>query len=458
MKDYIFISIIIFAIITIYCLFIFLYGEHASCKRNLDYQYPLFNKRISTTPWKIVAPTQSSEITSCIQLATQHNKSITVLNGGHNYEGYSAWNDCLVIDVRNFNSVWEGKSNVTIGAAVNNCKVWNYAGLNKMFIGTGSSPTVSVTGSILCGGLTSNHRLHGLACDNVNYYNIVTPIGEKKIFPGDELFWALSGSGPGNFGVVTKVNINTYPAPCGACSYELKWTDSSKFYDVITLYTEWIQTRSCSPEITPYLSLYNEHISIVGIFVGSENKCRKILDLPHQFPRPNYVKVVHHNSQEDAEHGAWGVSETHNSGQSWYIQSCVIPKEIKPQTLRSICSKMLELKKSDFRTNLEWVPLGGNLIQNDKTSFRFYDCAAIVQVITKWDKPGRLKAAEEFTNIIYNLLNNELGKDTYLGFPSSQLTATDYYGTSKHLTRLKKIKKCIDPNNLFCSPQSIPIN
>jgi hypothetical protein len=203
--------------------------------------------------------------------------------------------------------------------------------------------------------------------------------------------------------------------------------------------------------------LYKDHISIVGIYVGTEEECRNSLELPPDFPHPNCINVVHHEYQEDAEYAAWGGSEKHTSGVSWYIQSCVIPNKLQDSTIRTIVQEISKMKATNFRTVLEWVPLGGNVKPNKNNSFRFYDCAAIVQVISKWDQPGKLLAAEVFTDTIYKLLYMELGKDTYLGFPDSRLSSVNYYGRGAHLLRLKNMKCYEDPCNIFRSPQSIDI-
>jgi hypothetical protein len=65
----------------------------------------------------------------------------------------------------------------------------------------------------LGGGFGWLTRLHGLSCDNVEGFTVVTADGSIERVNSKEnfdLFWALRGGG-GNFGVVTEFEVKLYP-------------------------------------------------------------------------------------------------------------------------------------------------------------------------------------------------------------------------------------------------------
>lgn len=77
----------------------------------------------------------------------------------------------------------------------------------------GSSPTVGAIGYLLGGGLTMYGRSHGLACNRVVSFEVVTENGEKVTadsVTNPDLFWALRGGG-GGLGVVTSAEIELIP-------------------------------------------------------------------------------------------------------------------------------------------------------------------------------------------------------------------------------------------------------
>lgn len=81
---------------------------------------------------------------------------------------------------------------------------------------TGQDPSVGLGGYIQGGGHGPLASTHGLASNQILQMTVVTTTGEiltANDFQKQDLFWALRGGGPGQYGVVTEYVIKHFPAP-----------------------------------------------------------------------------------------------------------------------------------------------------------------------------------------------------------------------------------------------------
>src|SRR6185312_13964494 len=77
----------------------------------------------------------------------------------------------------------------------------------------GTAADTGIAGLTLGGGQGRLMRLHGLSCDNVREYELVTANGKAlkvSAHENPDLYWALRGGG-GNFGVVTNFEYQLHP-------------------------------------------------------------------------------------------------------------------------------------------------------------------------------------------------------------------------------------------------------
>jgi FAD/FMN-containing dehydrogenase len=85
-----------------------------------------------------------------------------------------------------------------------------------LYFPVGHCPSVGVTGYILGGGAGLNSGEIGLGAFNMNAVDVVTADGEVLHVTDDDhadIMWAARGSGPGFFGVVTRLHLDLTPLP-----------------------------------------------------------------------------------------------------------------------------------------------------------------------------------------------------------------------------------------------------
>ena len=151
----------------------------------------------------------------------KHKLAIILLNvGGHDTAGYSTINGTtskgFVINLEKMNAITVTPERVVAQAGTK----WGdmYTLLNEtnshQLITGGLCPTIGIAGYVLGGGCNMLSRQYGLGSDNIISMRMVTANGSKVVFINEtvnpDLFFALRGSGGGNFGIVTEFTFHTH--------------------------------------------------------------------------------------------------------------------------------------------------------------------------------------------------------------------------------------------------------
>jgi hypothetical protein len=122
-----------------------------------------------------------------------------------------------------------------IGAGVMGYQAAQAADAAGVVAVTGECPTVGLAGFTMGGGHSALSTSLGMGADQVLEYEVVTANGRlvtASPTENSDLFWALSGGGPGTYGVVVSMTVKTYPgAKIGGASLQLSaaYTTQDKF-------------------------------------------------------------------------------------------------------------------------------------------------------------------------------------------------------------------------------------
>ncbi len=196
-----------------------------------------FNQRFEGTPQFVEIVEDAEATVRVVQRCLDDGLRPVARSGGHCYEGWSSVTDGVIIDVSMMNRV--GVDLATGGYFVESGAT-NWDMINGLYrrygvtLPGGSCYSVGAAGHISGGGYGLLSRLHGLTVDWLDAVELVTVrtgraelirVGRDSTSAEDrELFWAHTGAGGGNFGVITKFIFKHLPtAPPSAWLATLAW-------------------------------------------------------------------------------------------------------------------------------------------------------------------------------------------------------------------------------------------
>lgn len=166
----------------------------------------LYNAMINNMPALALRCAGVADVIAGVKFASAHGLLVSVRGGGHNVAGNAVCDGGLMLDLSGMNSVRvDPKARI---ATAEGGATWADYDAETQAFGLGSTggliSSTGVGGLTLGGGIGWLQGKHGLACDNVIAFDVVTARGELVRASANEnadLYWGLRGGG-GNFGVV----------------------------------------------------------------------------------------------------------------------------------------------------------------------------------------------------------------------------------------------------------------
>ncbi|KAI0836946.1 FAD-binding domain-containing protein [Hypoxylon sp. FL0890] len=191
---------------------------------------------------------EPDDVIAALKFAEEKNVRFVIRNTGHDYLGRSTGAGALSVWLHHLKNIeildwndthYKGKA-LKIGAGVVGYEALAAAHAAGLVVLTGECPTVGLAGGYTQGGghsaLSSNF---GLAADNALSFEVVTATGQLVTASRTEnhdLYWALSGGGGGNFGVVISMTIRAHPdATVSGATFLVNGSteDPNRVFDVI---------------------------------------------------------------------------------------------------------------------------------------------------------------------------------------------------------------------------------
>jgi FAD/FMN-containing dehydrogenase len=243
----------------------------------------VWNAMVDRRPWVIARPASAAAVARAVRYARDQGLEIGVKGGGHSVTGLAVPAGGLMIDLSSMASArvdpdrrraWVG-GGAELGALDRASQQFGLATT------AGNVSHTGVGGLTLGGGMGWLGRRHGLSCDNVDSYEVVTADGAILRASGSEnadLFWGLRGGG-GNFGVVTEFVFRLHPVGTAALVTEFLY-EVDEMPAVLRRWSELIPDVPRSATLTAWAGRASDGrpVGKVGyVWVGDPDEGRRLL-------------------------------------------------------------------------------------------------------------------------------------------------------------------------------------
>lgn len=422
-----------------------------------------WNRRYDVVrPAAVALPTSPQHVAACISWARKHGVPFAIRGGGHSFAGQSS-SKGLVIDLRRLAAVSASQNKARIGAGARLGAVYAALwGAGHRTIPAGTAPTVGIGGLTLGGGHGYLARLHGLACDNLLAAEIVTADGKLRTCNATnekELFWALRGAGFGSFGVVTSLVFRTTAVgPVTTVSLEWEWARAAEMID------SWTAFMGRAPdELSTSLALRvpptaagTPKVAMNGLFAGTKADALATLEPFLAETAPTKVSIIGRSYDVATRYFAGAQSDKRRfiGAASGYAQAPLtasgrgglielVTRRRQSPELRGGGAVLFALGGAVGR-----VPTGA-------TAFAHRHALFSVEFVGLWDSPDETESNRAWFDEARATMSSSLvGAVPNYADPDLPEWKAAYYGNG--LARLRKVKRAVDPNNVFRHSQSIP--
>ena len=234
-----------------------------------------FNQRWVGHPRYVEVVADVDQIVEAVQRCVDEGLRPTVRSGGHCYEGWSSLTDGVIIDVSLMQAA--GRDAETGWYFLETgCTNWDvYNQLYRRYgvtLPAGSCYSVGAGGHICGGGYGLLSCLHGLTVDWLQAVEVVCVGDDRRARlvratrdadsqDEQDLFWAHTGGGGGNFGVITKYffkDLPPGPSEAWLASVAWEWSDLVKqpdsFRQLLRNFGRFFEEHSAPG--SPYSSLF----------------------------------------------------------------------------------------------------------------------------------------------------------------------------------------------------------
>jgi FAD/FMN-containing dehydrogenase len=433
----------------------------------------------ATHPEAIVYCANATDVQKTMVWALKNGVHVVPRSGGHSYGGYSTTSGGVVIDVSRLNAIHPVGKTAVIGAGAQLIDVYSQLFAHGVTIPGGSCATVGIAGLTLGGGVGFTSRAFGLACDNVESLQIVTPAGQLLTCDSShhsDLFWACRGGGGGNFGIVTSFTFKTHPIST-VSTYFVEWP-WNQAVQAVRAWQAFAPTAPdalfsvCDLESTDPGTGARSHVVSSGQYFGSEQALLALLKPLTDTGTPLNVTTHTRTGIEAALFWAGCGSETvaqcHLSPRGTMARSTFLAKSdfvAKPLSAAAVTTMVTAINARQTTPTLGHGALlmdsyGGaiNRVPKAATAFVHRDQLFAIQYTAQYPAgapASRVAANTQWLNNLHTALGTAVSGQAYQNYIDPGLVnwQAAYYGSN--LPRLQQVKRKYDPGNVFHFAQSI---
>ena len=247
-----------------------------------------FNKRFRASPDYVRLVSTPDQVVSAVQDAVTENRRLVVTSGGHCLEGFVSDPDVrVIIDISPMKRVYFDADMRAVAVEAGATVGETFRALFDAWgtvIPLGEYPEIGMGGHVVGGAFGFLCRQLGLAADYLYGVEVVTVNNDGRAIsvvatreptdPNRELWWAHTGGGGGNFGVVTRYWFRTPGAsgsdpakllpraPESITTFKAEWNwsdiDEPSFLRLLQNHGRWCEQNSGADSTFASLSAFLE--------------------------------------------------------------------------------------------------------------------------------------------------------------------------------------------------------
>jgi len=318
-------------------------------------------------------------------------------------------------------------------------------------------------GLVLGGGFGWLTRLHGLSCDNVEGFTVVTPDGSvvrANATENGDLFWALRGGG-GNFGVVTEFEVKLHPVSAAVIGEGFCLGDN-----IAGLLRRWRDFMPESPDnlrwsISLRLAPDAENVpadirglpvaSEAAVWVGDIAEGQRCVDQVLSMCSAAGV------TKKTMSYTALQTMADHEfpHGRRYYTKSGYF-RSLDDASIDRMVAALEDIPSA--MTQIELAYLGGATARMSAADTAFGDRSSpfVLNLLGNWSEPSEDAANVSWVRKLFADLRPAMTPGVYVNFMSGDEDDRVPEAYRDRWERLIGVKSRYDPNNFFRLNQNIP--
>ena len=430
--------------------------------RSFDAARTVWNAMIDRRPAVIARCADTADVAAAVRFAVAAGLEIGVHGGGHSVRGLCVPHGGLMIDLSTMGAVRvdsdRRRARVQGGALLSALDgATQRAGLATT---AGIVSHTGVGGLTLGGGMGWLARQFGLACDNVESFELVTADG--TVLRADsshnaDLFWGLRGGG-GNFGVVTQFEFRLHDVGTRALTVDLfyrpddarqalrRWRDvavGAPRRATLTAAVGTTELRSAPPSLRGRGNV----VSLGYVWVGDPDEGRHLLTELRGPTRPvaERVRELTYVALQSAE------DDVQRHGLRRYRKGYYL-RELSDDALDAFVSRGAgpDTADGDVLPNGTLQLYGGGItdVGDDETAFSHRSALVELVVSASWAEPAaddaHLAAARR-----YGATVAPFASGVFNDLPDDRADGAGRVHDAAKLARLVALKDHYDPDNVF---------
>lgn len=468
-----------------------------------------YNRRFQARPASIFVPDSTEQVRAAVARAAATDTPVAIRSGGHCFDDFvdSARTRSL-IDLGHLNAVtWDERQRaVSVEAGADIGTVYRALDRWGVTLPGGICRGVGMGGHVPGGGYGPLSRRFGLVADHLSAVEVVTVdatgaarvVLAEKDGPEHDLWWAHTGGGGGNFGVVTRFLFRSPEAEGTDPAHALPRAPGSMLSArlILPVATEDSFVRF----LGNYLAFFEQHSAPGNEFAGlyapmmirttgaatAETLILLDADAPDArarldefvatvgagvFPPPVLGPVDRLSYRDTVEQVYYAKAP---SDFRVKVKAAYLRKAYTPEQLRIFYRHITDLAFLG-ESQLEFLPFGGavNAVAPDATALPARDSFMTMLIHAAWRQPGDDERYVRWAREMYREVHaatggvpvpNEVYGGSYINYPDPDLADPAwntsgvpwhafYYG--ENYPRLRRIKAQWDPGDVFAHQLSI---